>query len=402
MSPRHSLQAQLAVLSRELIRSRNAVASMRVQPILRDRVVGRFDTELMRLQKRADALHAVVARPEQPPSASWRDLRTLQADATKLFDECLAFMQGALAREANLDDGICSLTDALLDNLAEWSDIPWGRFTLLATSEFLRDTAEIIRIRHPEVSVWTMPIAAHEFGHYLGPQLRHSRNGESVYPFQERLKAADESRGTMAHSEDWYHLQELFADLFATYTLGPAYAAAFIILRMNAADAHVGSTTHPSGAQRVHGILWTLDRVASTGAGLRREPFREVSTLLADFWKSSLAEAQPQGAFSTIDAGLIEERMGELLGLLSDNTPPRLAFGRADWNRVESILPALLDESDPGALARMEMPEGVTRRDILNAAWLARLSSGDASPHVVNDLANRALILYRRVPVRPT
>jgi hypothetical protein len=324
----------------------------------------------------------------------------LQADAARLFEEVLAFVQGALVREQNLDDGICALTDALLDDLAASSDVPWGRFTLLATSEFFRDAAEIIRIRFPDPSIWNMAFAAHEFGHFVGPQLRTTRDGEFSYPFQERLRVVDQSRGALRHSLEWDHEQESFADLYATYTLGPAYAAAFILLRMNVGDAHVEAPSHPSAAQRVHAIFWTLDRMSESATGLRRQPFREVSSLLRETWRASLAAAGHAEPLAAVKVARVEQRSGELYELLTSCTPQGLLFGQDEWLRAESMLPALrveLGAADPESDA---LPAGATRREVLNAAWLARLGADDASPLVTNVIGHRALSMYRRVATR--
>jgi hypothetical protein len=395
-----ALQAQFAALSRELSRARAAISGLKVQAALRDRVSARFDTELTRLQKRIETLQAAAARNGQPAAASWRDLRVLQADAARLFEEVLAFVQGALVREQNLDDGICALTDALLDDLAAASDVPWGRFTLLATSEFFRDAAEIIRIRFPDPSLWNMPFAAHEFGHFVGPQLCTKKDGEFSYPFQERLKAADQSRGSLRHAMEWDHEQESFADLYATYTLGPAYAAAFILLRMNAGDAHVEAATHPTAAKRVHAIFWTLERMSVSATGLRRQPFREVTSLLHEAWQASMAAAGHVKALDAAGVARVEQRSGELYELLTSCTPQGLLFGQDAWLRTESMLPALrveLGAVEPEADA---LPAGATRREVLNAAWLARLGADDASPLVTNVIGHRALSMYRRVATR--
>src|SRR5262249_44677181 len=151
----------------------------------------------------------------------WGELSQLMRDAAPVFDECLAFVQGSWARRHDLDEGLCTMADDLLEDLAYRSDIGWTRFTLLATSEFYRDTADIIRIAYPDVSFWSLPLAAHEFGHYIGPELVDTRSGRREYPLQTRLKEADAAlpaqqkvgvQTKSAHTKKWQHLQEHFAD----------------------------------------------------------------------------------------------------------------------------------------------------------------------------------------------
>ena len=106
-----------------------------------------------------------------------------------LFEESLALVEGALVRGAKLDNGLCQIADALLDELRTKADVAWGRFTILAEGEFFGEMAQIIRLRFPEVSIWNLPIAAHEFGHFVGPELKQPGPfGTFRYPFQEELR----------------------------------------------------------------------------------------------------------------------------------------------------------------------------------------------------------------------
>ncbi len=387
MEPGRVLQAQLEVLRLDLVRSRKAAEAADVEPALRDRVAARFDAELSRLVDRVDALKAATDKGERSAENAWRDLRALQADAAKVLDECLAFIQGALARKAGMDAGICALTDLLLGDLAAASDVAWGRFTLLATSEFYRDTAEVIRIRYPEVSLWSMPFAAHEFGHFIGPALRRRRDGGYDHPFLDRLAAEDEKPKPegQVHSRQWHHVQECFADGFATCALGPAYAAAFILLRMNPADADAEAYSHPSAAARVHGILWTLEKLDATHVAGR---LRDVTKMLRELWAKSLGAVGQADKFSDAAASFATERASDLFDLLAAATPPGLMFDAAAWNRSQALV---LDP--PGAT----LPPATTRRDVLNAAWLARLGIASQNRYELNDLGQSALSAYRRV-----
>lgn len=385
MEARDVIFGQVERLRQELIRSGAGIDSLEIDAHLRDGVAPRFDTALKQLKDQNSTLEKKV-KDGEPLHVCWRHLRKLQDDSTKLFDECLAVIQGAWARKHGLDEGVCALTDALLDDLAHC--VSWRGFTLLATSEFYRPTAEIIRIRYPEVSLWSLPLAAHEFGHYAGPELRHSQDGGHEYPFQARLKVADEARVGARHTKEWHHIQEYFADVFAIYTLGPAYAAALILLRMNPSDAYTETATHPSGAARVHGILWMLDKMDEGGAARLRSPFRDVTGSLRGLWETSLEAAGQPTALSAPAVALVMQRMTELFEMLVDTTPQRLQFSWADWLRAQGMA---------ADLATKTLPEQLTRRDVLNAAWLARLQLPGHNPHALNDIAREAWALYRRI-----
>ncbi|MCU0896357.1 MAG: hypothetical protein MUC55_02535 [Burkholderiales bacterium] len=389
MDAKKAIRIHLDVLRQGIGRARDALELPVLDAKLSGRVAARFDRELTRLAAAHSALQGMVTRGE-PLDACWRELRKLDKDAGRVFEESLVFIQGALVRHARLDDGVCGLTDALLDDLSEWADISWGRFTVLATSEFYTDVAEIIRIRYPEASVWAMPLAAHEFGHFLGPELRQHRDDGYVYPFQELLKAADAARTTGLHTEEWHHAQEHFADVLATYALGPAFAAAFITLRMNAGSAHENPLTHPSGARRVHGILWTLGRMEQRDATPLQRPFADVIVLLRGLWEESLRGAGRPDKLAGPEASLVKERAAAFFDLIADATPARLAYTGADWLRATGLV---ADGLSPTAL-----PGLITRRDVLNAAWLARLQADDQNVYLLNDLAKRTRALYSRIP----
>src|ERR1043165_6245817 len=161
--PSHDIMLeQLDALAQELNRCRDVLALKNVDVQLRNRVATGLDADLTRLDQR----HAALREHADGHAESWAELAALRGDCAGVFDECLAFVQGAWARTHGLDEGLCDATDNLLDDLASISDIRWARFTLLATSEFYRSTAEIIRIKYPDLSFWSMPLAAHEFGHY--------------------------------------------------------------------------------------------------------------------------------------------------------------------------------------------------------------------------------------------
>jgi len=401
MKPQDSIRAQLAALSDGLARAERTLKSAAIEPGLYARVQARFERDLTQLRRRIEALRPGVAGEPVALEASWREFGRLQRDANRMIEECLALVHGGLARRAGIDNGICALTDALLDDLAAWSDVPWGRFTLLATSEFFRDTAEIIRVRYPGTSLWAMPFAAHEFGHFLGPQLRRSGEGDFEYPFQEELRKADESRGEHVHGRDWYHLQECFADVLATWTLGPAFAAAFVTLRSSALGAHAETDTHPASAKRVHAMLTVLGMLANRDGGLPNRSLEAVAQRISEAWRAALRLAGQPEEIAAPSAGLVGGRVTRLVGLLTELTPPRLALDRAGWARAETLAESFLGAAaNPAHEAPPTLPDGTNRRDILNAAWYARVHLDDPTPIAVNTIEDRALAAYRMVPPR--
>jgi hypothetical protein len=395
--PPDSLDAQALLLFQEAQRARRTLESVALLPALRQRVVARFEAELEQIAERARDLRADLARPGQPYAPSWQRLSALQRESRALFAEFLAFLHGALARASGLDGGVCALTDALLVDLEVATDLRWGRITVPDTQEFMRDTAQIIRIRFPEMSLWSVPFAAHEFGHFVGPELKAGGTGEQRRPLQARLDAVDPARGAMVDARDWYYLQEHFADLYATYAMGPAYVAAFICLRANPCGAHHATSTHPSDAERVHGMLWTIEQVSALDPGASTA-MRVWADELRTCWRSMLQAAGVDVDLQAPVRAGVTEMMKPLFPMLRNATPERLAFGAVQFARAS----ALAGEFDvrPGTsrgVSNARFLQDVTRRELVAAAWLARLRIDAPTPLRVGEIEDAALDLYRRL-----
>lgn len=378
MQPRDVILGQLDALAQELYRCRDILELKDVDGRLRKRVETRLDGELTRLDQR----HAALVKHADGGSESWTELAALRRDCAHVFDECLAFVQGAWARTHGLDEGLCDATDDLLDDLDYLSDIRWMRFTLLATSEFYRSTAEIIRIKYPDLSFWSIPLAAHEFGHYAAGK---------IVAMQKLLEAEDENRGDDLHSRSWYHLQEYFSDVFATCALGPAYAAAFMLLRASPGGAD-DPLTHPPFAARMHAILRTLEAMDARADAPLNPPFRDIVQLLDGIWRDTLQA----GGAALSDAGRskAQDVARELFNMLTNAMPLRFFFGQAEWLRAQATAAALNGARD---VATMEVPEVLTRREVLNAAWLLRLADGKREQ--VKAISRAAFAFYRRMGV---
>ena len=399
MEPISALLLQMDALSEKLFETEKVMQSPKLDSWLRKRVEARFDILLNRRRTRLQKLRESVSSDSrgQPLQPFWQEFSECERECRELFEECLAFVQGALVRAAGIDNGVCLMADHLLDDLALWADVGWDRFTLLDTGEFYRETAEIVRVRFPDSSLWSLPLAAHEFGHFLGPELKESQAGGSNYPFQKMLKDADANRPSgwiLPHSEHWHYLHEHFADVFATYTLGPAFASSFILSRLNPGEAYVESPTHPSHAKRVHTILWVLTKMDQEAVGLVR-PYGALIDLLRNFWRQSLQAAGRPESLPAPEAALLEQRLDELYTLLKRTTSPKLGYRSDNWRRAEDLAGILLPDRPWPPSAKYNE---ATRRDVLNAAWLSRLEQREHEPYLVNEIGRRALDLYRVVP----
>lgn len=355
MDERSILMAQIQALMDELNHVKKALDEAPVDPNLRERMRSKFDFDLQILEK-YDSLKNLQADVEQdqPLATCWSLFVPIRQDCVPLFRECLAFIQGAMTRRTGLDGGLCRIADALLDNLGRRAGISWEFFTILAEGESYADMAQIIRLRFPEVSIWNLPIACHEFGHYVAKELKKRRQYDGTYyfPFQELLDSDPQN----AH-----FLHEHFADLFATYTVGPAYACTCILLRFDPYTAYSDEPRHPSYAKRVHFILKALEKMNG-----EERPYSDIIEHLRSMWQKSLVAADQPDHLNDDNIGQLNILLEDMYALIE----PSLSKAKyTSWFRAQSLSYDLLLERDAAQLLRVE--DRIS--DVFNAAWICRI-----------------------------
>ncbi|MGA7731331.1 MAG: hypothetical protein WCD37_08665 [Chloroflexia bacterium] len=312
-----------------------------------------------------------------PIPASWKRFYDVQQASSALFSEALALSSSALARRRGLDNGLCRIADALLRQLSARASISWNRFTTVADGEFLGTLGQIIRLRFPENNIWNLPIAAHEFGHFVGPQLGDRIRGQPPeYPFRRMLE--DEVRdGPMAPMV----LHERFADLFATYSLGPAFAWACLRLRFNPRLAYLPDDQHPPDAERAYAILRTLCTMND------EDPNKPLSLIVRDIETAWLAAMTAAGCALELWQRLpakIDSIHDKLYNLLTRHTNQQLNLLRnGDWQTAQLQYAKWRNQWQDNQPLQSSAGDGsLTLTAILNAAWLFRAYSPDMAEQV--------------------
>jgi hypothetical protein len=379
---RQVLLAQVQEVLEQLNHVEDALDHPRLDARLRERVSVRFKVLLG--QSRTSVLQL---RDELRNDASleqgWLDLHAIRSDSEPLFAECLALVEGGLVRAINLDRGLCRVADALLEELSRLSEGNWERFTVLDEGEYFHDLAEVIRLRFPDVSVWSLPVAAHEFGHYLGGRFEDSREVDRSSMFV-RARAA----GDAAHAV----LHEQFADCFATYALGPAYPCMCVLQRFDPRTADVAGDLHPDATSRVALCLDVLVRMDSD-AGLL-SPFSRIIRALGDTWDEMVRAATGSRPALGDDARARLEAAGQQHWDLLERFVPEVRY--RGWLRAAQVEQTLLEQHDAGGALAAEAED---LRDVLNAAWAARLGG---PPAIAPALAEWALdACQAHVPPEP-
>jgi hypothetical protein len=308
------------------------------------------------------------------PSA-WQELAPLEEEGRPLRREALEFLGGVLISERCLDrepasplgpgkgPSIGDLADRMLRDCAHRTGVNWSAGTVPGKDPFLETTTDLIRVRFPDWSVWNLPLMAHEFGHLV------ARATPAFTRHQRRCGPTATVRR---------HLEEVFADAFATYTLGPAFACDMILLQLNPGEAHQPRSRHPTHHERVQVILqmleqmndWTRARPTDQGR------FRSVVDELRRRWTLSV-QAAGGGQADTERLGEVRRWVAALIPMIDRCYRLGAGYPEARWEWAHKAAAGLWP-APPGlealrAGARADGLDDVRLGDLLNLVWAARL-----------------------------
>jgi len=340
---------------------------------IRDAASRRFSVFLEKHKAELRKLRDAVADGDALET-SWGSLADFRKDYRDFFQECLGLLGGSLIRERKLDGGLCEIADALLRDIGERT-IPWSGFCVLAEGNFYTETSEVVRLPFHDRSVWSLPVAAHELGHYVGPRIKDG-NEEPLFKaaLEVRKGLAGPEEGDLKRLERHYH--EFLADLFALYTLGPAYACACLLLRFSPADrVRVGEQrrpavcedgeTHPSHARRADLMLLVLKQLDKAGAG-----YGGMHNFLAGAWKENVKAAGLAACLETKGWPKTQFLSDDLYPIVTEWLPKKARYD--GWSRAVG----LRDDLKKGTPPQEACGDEDRIADVLNAAWLWRVEAG--------------------------
>lgn len=308
---------------------------------------------------------------------AWHDLAIREIKDTALFREVLAYLQ-AIGRPPLPESGAGPLARGLVAELS--AKLPLGPPPVIApdVDDSFSDFVEIIRLRYPPAGIWDVPVVAHEYGHFAAYRLTSWDDGvQRSQAVREFVSEQFASKGIKSESEQekWrLWLNELFADAFATYCVGPCYAASALLLRFDVAQACNGDQrTHPSCAARAAAILEIL-REMNRG---KQAPYTPAINALETQWMDLLKFAEG----GSCKGEWVPEMAYQLYDVVR-----KVARGAQyeNWSYADESLQYVLTEP-------AKAPEGrFSACDLLNAAWLARARGGDPAT-----ISARALELWQ-------
>jgi hypothetical protein len=300
-------------------------------------------------------------------AAEWQACSDLAGAVQRLAQLALALQGGFAARRAGLDDGMCALADALLHEISALGGPAWVLATIPAEADLFSERDGLIRLRWPGEGVWTLPLALHELGHFVGRRLEQSERIDEdrwavLRPLEDRLRTTGEEVPA-----DWHHLHELFADAYATYVGGPSYLGCCVTTALYPSHDLRDDKTHPIPSRRVAVGLEILRRMNASPGNTASLAFE------IEAWRGHWADVVKSAGgavdlvVSDADLELVEFMWTTLRERLPNARYRTLNMAKELAGRIRNAAAQL----DSAAVA------GATAADALNASWCARHQEGD-------------------------
>lgn len=359
--PLHSaFQEQVDALDAQLERLQKRLPDLRPEPPgseqpLSARERERFQdlqTTLASIGKQLrDALQKISNASQAGGSASqFKELATVRADCRSFAADCLAFEQSAAMRHFEPVRSACRLADTFLEELSGAIRDSRSHYVLISDAEHFTGDAKAIHLSYMRLGFWQLARVAHEFGHLWAEKSLRGAQIQSDFAALIPRQAWSEAQA-----------KEFFADVFATYVLGPAYASSCLLLDFNPAEKNV-SDTHPNGDARAHCVLFALSKLVQRFEGFSSNQAADLHTNLNSFWTATRNAAGLNG--DLINKFDLKHAVDVAFLNLEDN------ISSARYNSMEKA----------NRVSNLSHDAQATMRDILNGAWLRR--NGQAGPQI--------------------
>lgn len=386
MNVKNFLLIQILSLIDNLNRTEDIINSPFLQEELRSAVQARFLALIDIQKKELERLHEQLLDGLEL-EISWNSYLLIYNNCKNIFKESLDFLEGALVRGAGFDENICYIADHLLNEIEKQIDIKWSRLTIIGNNEFFDQTAEIIRLRFPDFGIWRLPIVAHEFGHLVEQELRDFPPHRDVNPIKvmiNRLSQNDDKKRA--------DLRELFSDLFGTYTMGPAFACACILLNFNPLKACEETKSHPNFLKRAYFMLKGLEKMSSEEV---MDPYRLIIENLHNIWSESILASNQNITINDNTKLELDIWIEDLYSELSKYKA--IKYSVSSWRiAVELFAEWNEDLKADRELSTPSCSEKSSLKDVLNAAWLCLIQYSDRDKEIARAAKSLCMAILKR------
>jgi uncharacterized protein YbdZ (MbtH family) len=335
---------------------------------------------------------------EAPPEA-WARYRELIGDRDQfsVFQEYVDIAAGLSLRGTGMDEHFCAMADWLSDHWTPVVSLPYW-FAIPARQDSAAKS-RIIRLGFPEWTIWALPLFAHEFGRILVdeyPEFQELVDDlADPIPSDPRPDLNDDTvdRERLARA---VRIRTVLADAFGTYVMGPAYACACLLLKLDPAEVGQPMQEQCCDRLRAQVVLATLDKV---NPGLQSN-LADVIATLRDSWTAALTQLGPTQSddreMTLVEA--VVNRTVAALELIEEQNETPIKFDDEAWGKAQGQAEKYFGDLVPNAeppdadpSVSTESPtfklDGVTLPAVLNAAWSQRLKYPD--PKMADAIAAR-------------
>lgn len=383
MNGRDILLAQIQALLQQLKSVKKSLSAEQIEENMRDAANFRFANVISQAETKLQGYQDYISDvPDDYDLSGYaHELAAQKKGCAELFNECLNFLGGALLRKLEPIDELCRIADTMLFQLSKKVGVEWNRLTILAEGNYYTETTGVIRLPFPDYSIWNLPVAVHELGHYVGPKISKP---DGSYPFQDKvyqLRAAHADEEQAKQQQSFWG--EEFSDVFAAYAIGPAYVCSALLLGFFPTDrvACKDGKSHPAHGKRMYLMLEMLRAMGNQYLGI-------VETL-NELWASSLKAAGLNRCLDQAETIQLDNRLAELYAIVELATSVKYD----NWPRATELAKGLKAQL---TVAQLVEP-GDTIPDILNGAWLWRITQTSVAEPQLQNVDRKAILMCQSI-----
>jgi hypothetical protein len=387
------LAARLDVLEQNLDRLEASLELIGTEvPLERERAEELYDNVNAEIQDRAHRHRRAIREMReslqdgnddvgQQLADAWERYAEMEVEARLLFSSCLELIGGVAFREkVGVDRDVWCIADAFSLELCHQALKQRFNYLAIPASQDAMSGSLVrtIRMRFPEWTIWSLPLIGYEFASAaIGPSREEleALRGTEV----ERLVAADNGatpRARMLRTACEQRVRVLLADAVATYMLGPSYACATLHLRLDPTSA---TDAGPSSVERARVVLTCLRAMDEEND----RAHADFIDLLEQQWSDAVERSHPLGP--DVDAGLLRDLEETMLPKFIDALaflPQAARLTRRGWQQAVMFETEWREQLADRLPLRLQLVASHQIRDILNAAWLARIRVPDQADKI--------------------
>jgi hypothetical protein len=352
----------------------------------RDAVSGHFFRIISKQEYALERQKISIQRGLGVDSALQTIIKQSWGEEMKLLrEEILDLFGGVNLRKEELDQKICEQVEALLHDYARLTGVNWSSRVILGKNPLFSSISHLIHIGFPDLDIWNLPLMAHEFGHITAfgtPDILKLIEKEAAKMDQGHPGAlewsTDDKRRYRTRRLD--HLHEIFADVFAIYVQGPAFAYNTFLLHLNPSQAYQPRGRYPTHGERAAVLLKIFQNMDAADKVGHFGPYDSDIKRLKGWWDSAVEKTGNQldniHRFERMATTLFAERV---YIYLEQYFRLGARYPADDWKEAKEIA-AILLENKPDL-------SGINRRNLLSIAWASRIFHRD-TPNNFKDINN--------------